>query len=79
MNSSTCTSIIRRADGGFTAWRALTFSSTTWRRSSMRVQVNVLERADTRIDVAGHGEIEHEHRAVTPLVQRLLHRASPMT
>ena len=38
-----------------------------------RIKVGVLEGGDRRVDVARHGEVEHEHRPVAALLERALH------
>ena len=42
-----------------------------------RVEVDVLERADRGVDVARHGEVEHEHRPVAALLERAPHVVEP--
>ncbi len=69
MYPATSSSMSRRAAAA-SSCRALTFSSTTMPQVVDRVEVDVLEFADARIDVARYGEVEHEHRPVPALVER---------
>ena len=62
---------------GFT--RAFTFSSDDLPQVVDRVEIDVLERSDGRVDVARHGEVEHEHRPMPPLLSARRTSASEIT